>query len=274
MSTAVPKIREESTSGTEGRGEIEFLVFDADDLAAAKAAVLAVAPTTYDDLPLHSVNCVRAAEETHLGTIWDATVYYGRWSGSTPQEGSIYTFEIRGGTQHITHSLETVWRGGADDSSAPDHKGAIGVRGDEIEGVDIVVPISSWSETHYKAVSQVTPAYHAILNGLVGRTNNSDWREYAQGEVLFMGVTGRRPQIPGAKWELTYHFAYSQNAEDLVVGDIVIPEKRGWDYLWVSYGGDVDSDSVPGKPSLVQRPRYAYIERTYREGNFTALGID
>jgi hypothetical protein len=285
--TAVKKIREEGTAGNDGRAEVEWFVFDADNYDDAKTALLAAADATFDGLGLHSVNIVRVAEGSDLGTIWECTVYYGRHGGTTPQEGSIYTFEVRGGTQHVKHSRKTMARYGRWESgspgAAPNHRGAIGVKGDEIEGVDIVVPVFSWSETHYKSEAFVDAAYLAVVKAVCGSMNHALWRTYPAGEVLFMGVTGRRQQVPGAKWELTYNFAQSDNVANLNIGkegvipadgDLVVSAKAGWDYLWVEFGAGVDTDSVPGTPVPVQRPIYAHVERVYRQADFATLGID
>lgn len=273
MATVVQRERESSTSGVDGRGELEFYVIGADTLEEAKDALLDTAPETYDGLDLHSVQCDRVAGHTPFGTIWEATVYYGRNFGVFPQEEPVFTFETGGGTQHITHSKQTVWRGGVNGDSAPDQKGAIGVNGDNIDGVDIVVPQYRWSETHYKDEgAEVNAAYRRTLFDLTGKTNSEAWRGYKAGEVLFLGATGRRVQTPDGKWELTYHFAASPNAENLVIGDIAIPEKAGWDYLWVMFGSYVDT-SDPDRPELVKRPRYAYVERVYDSGKMQRLKI-
>ncbi len=48
---------------------------------------------------------------------------------------------------------------------------------------------------------------------------------------------------------------------------LTIPEKRAWDYLWVSYEDTVNANL------LVQIPRAAYVERVYKEVDFSLLGI-
>jgi len=44
----------------------------------------------------------------------------------------------RGGTEHITHTLQTV---GRYPPGVPNYHGAIGVTPDSVEGVDITVPV-------------------------------------------------------------------------------------------------------------------------------------
>jgi len=55
----------------------------------------------------------------------------------------------------------------------------------------------------------------------------------------------------------------------LIVGDIIVLEKRGWDYLWVFYVEKEDTDTR----TLVQSPRAAYVERVYRYRPFSLLSL-
>ena len=54
-----------------------------------------------------------------------------------------------------------------------------------------------------------------------------------------------------------------------MIGDIGPINKKGWEYLWVRYEDEEDTDAN----ALVKRPVAAYIEKVYRDGNFSALGI-
>jgi len=65
-----------------------------------------------------------------------------------PKE-STYTFDTGGGTQHITQSFKTKGSYPAPGFAAPDFRGAIGVTHEDVEGVDITVPVYNFSETHY-----------------------------------------------------------------------------------------------------------------------------
>ena len=69
------------------------------------------------------------------------------------------------------------------------------------------------------------------------------------------------------EWQLMFHFAVSPNRFNFFVGDILIKEKMGWDYLWVRYGDEINSNQ------LIKRPRSVYIERMYLFGNFADLRV-
>ena len=78
-----------------------------------------------------------------------------------------------------------------------------------------------------------------------------------------------RSKKPNAPWEITFRFAVSPNQSSLQVGKLKVPNKRGWDYLWVRYADTEDTASH----TLVKSPLGAYVERVYEEGDFSALGI-
>jgi len=215
----------------------------------------------YDGLVRQSLSIERIAED-----VWEGTVRYG--PRQPPQMGdSSYQFETGGGTQHITHSIQTVGRYAPPGKTAPDFQGAIGVTHDNVEGVDITVPVYNFSETHYIAVELVTNSYKATLFYLTGKVNNAPFRGFATGEVLFLGASGS--QRGQEDWEITFKFAASPNVQNMTIGDITGINKKGWEYLWVRYADDVDANAN----ALIKKPIAAYVEQVYQYADFSLLGI-
>ncbi len=66
---------------------------------------------------------------------------------------------------------------------------------------------------------------------------------------------------------MTFKFAVSPNAMNIRVGNMIIPFKYGWDYLWVRWA-DMKRNGV-----CVKVPVEAYVEKVYQDMNFYALGI-
>lgn len=245
--------------------EILYVVRGTSDDIAARDAVEAAAPLTHDGVPLDDIQVEQETSE-----IWFATVSY-----ATPQDGgpatigeSSYSFETGGGTQHVTQSLGTI---GSYPVDAPNFKGAISVSGTGInatvEGVDIVVPVYSFSETHILDDAAVTVGYRGTLFALTGTVNIASFKGTAAGECLFLGASGAKRGT--GDWEITYRFAASPNKTGLVVGDIVGITKNGWEYLWVFYE---DVEDATAK-MIVKRPLGAYVEKVYESGDFSLLGI-
>ncbi len=246
--------------------EITYVIRDSLTDVDARAQLLTASPTTNNALLRSDVQ----VEELHEG-IWLGTVRYAPSASNPPQAGeSSFAFETRGGTQHITQSLATVSSHKSPDlpgAAAPNFDGAIGVTEDNVEGVDITVPVYTFSETHFFSPSFVGAAYKNTLFGLTGRVNDAPFKGLAAGECLFLGAAGT--QRGDSPWEISFAFAGSPNVTGLSVGSIVGIEKKGWEYLWIRYQAAEDATAR----MLIRKPMAAYVERVYREGSFGSLGI-
>jgi len=258
-----------SRSATEGvdnnaSATLEYLVRGTDNDLAVHALVQATIPAFYRNLAFqsYSIDPVHVDASDAVG-FWNVSAQYGV---KDPNE-STYTFDTGGGTQHITQSLETKGSYAAPGSTAPDFGGAIAATHDDVEGVDITVPVYNFSETHYLNDALVTDAYKGTLFSLTGKTNQGAFRNFDAGEVLFLGASGTKRGKDD--WEITYKFAASPNVTSLQIGPITVSSKRGWELLWVRYADDEDSAAKV----LVKKPLAVYVERVYEEGNFSGLGI-
>ena len=248
--------------------ELSYFIKGTNDDLAARSALESTAPTQYDGLVRQDVQI----EPTDNAMLWYGTVRYAAASFSPPQTGdSVFSFDTGGGTRHITQSLQTILRKAPTGQTAPDFKGAIGVTDSDVQGVDVISPVYNFAETHYLPDSQVTQQYKVTLFGLTGKVNDAAFKGFAAGEVLFLGASGSKRAAPGGvdDWEITFKFAVSPNATNLVVGDIAQISKKGWEYLWVRYADGTDDNAK----ALVKRPLAAYVEKVYDAGDFSQLGI-
>lgn len=69
--------------------------------------------------------------------------------------------------------------------------------------------------------------------------------------------------------QTTFRFAASKNKTTFTVGGIVVPAKKGWEYMWVMYA-DRDDDTAK---RIVKLPIGVYIEQVYELADFAGLGI-
>lgn len=261
------------TTGANPAVELRFVVRgtggDVQNDEGALAALEGDAPADFLSLPRRDVRI----EPSGPG-LWDGEASYAPLQDESepPQQGeSVFTFDTGGGTQHITHSLATVGTFPAPGQTAPSFQGAIGVTADSVEGVDIVVPVFQFTETHVLPDASVTDAYKNTLMIMTGRVNSDAFRGFAAGSVLFLGAAGTKRGSPSGDgdWEITFRFAASANLSAITVGPITGISKKGWEYLWVRYEDTEDA----GAQSIVKRPVAAYVERVYLELPFTILGI-
>ena len=202
------------------------------------------------------------------------------------------SFDTGGGTQHITQGYP-VGSGDTLDferrfpATGPNQSGAIGVDGDSVAGVDVVVPQLQWTETYDVPSTYVTATYIRSVATLTGTVNNAAFRGFYPGEVLFLGASGNQEwdaEKGDGPWSLSFKFTASPNAGTtfgatgatggiidsqpaLTIGNITNIEKRGHEYLWVKYESDVEGSS------LLKKPKMVYVNKVYRDGNFAGLGI-
>lgn len=261
------------TEGDNPSTSIPYVILGTSDDAAAKAALKAGTPKTYDGLYRKSWDVTQVGPNQY-----DGTVTYGMRSSIWDQRNSddvpptVRSFETIGGTQHINQSLETLKTYAASGFTPTDFKKAIGITKDGIKGCDIISPVHEFSETHYFYAEDVDFSYIRDLRDLTGHVNNKTFRGFAPYEVLFMGASGVLRNED--QWEIVYKFATQYNnlvefGTDLTIGDITGIEKNGWDYLWVYYEFEKDTDTK----LLVEVPKAVYIEKVYYWGNFDLLGI-
>jgi hypothetical protein len=191
------------------------------------------------------------------------------------------SFDTSGGTQHITQAKGgTVTVKGSTTTTtstetkfpptAPSMDSAIGVDGDSVAGVDIVVPQLTWTETYDVPSPYVTNDYIKTVAALTGTVNKEAFRSFAAGEVLFLGASGSHEwdeEKGYGPWSLSYKFVASPNVTNETIGPVTGITKRGHDYLWIRY-----EDSVTDN-TLLKKPKFVYVNKVYRDGSFSGLGI-
>jgi hypothetical protein len=244
-----------------------YSILGTNDEAAAINALIGYAPLTrflYDRL----LSSRTFSLDPENYNVWRGKVSWKEKSTENqPLERgeSSFQFETTAGTAHVTHSLATIQKYKAGGGTPADFKQAVNYNGAEISGADIYTPTYSFSETHVFAPTVVTQSYKAQLFRLTGKTNQSAFRNFAAGEVLFLGASGSKRGDD--EWEISYRFACSENKTALTVGNISGISKKGWELLWV-YFKDAVSEDI-----LVKQPDQVNIERMYDDGDFFQLGI-
>ena len=264
-----------ATVGKNDEATLRYIVQGTDDDTAVRTTVDATAPADYKGLDQQDYE-MRPLGGTPGKEVWEVEVSYS--NGTTqkepertqnpPQTGdSSFSFNTGGGTQHISQSLATIasYKAAANPNNPPDNKQAIGVHGDQVDGVDIVVPVLNFAETHYLALGTVTATYVKNLARLTGTVNDAAFKGFDAGEVLFLGASGS--QRGDQDWEIAFNFAANENVTGISVGDITGIDKQGFHYLWVRYV------EVEDQNHLTKRPEYVYVEQVYQSRDFSLLGI-
>jgi len=219
---------------------------------------------------------------------WQVTINYEK-AGAEPSTNDPLkrsrSFDTTGGTQHIVQAVDgTVTFGSGNNvtvvttsgetkfppSAAPSMSGAINVDDNGVNGVDIVVPQLQWQEQYDVPNSYVTNGYIRGVAAMTGTVNNASFRGFAAGEILFSGCSGSQEwddQKGRGPWSLTYRFVASPNVTNQTIGTISSINKRGHDYLWVKY------ETATSTNDIIKKPKYVYVDKVYRDGDFSQLGI-
>jgi hypothetical protein len=246
----------EGSEGDQPEAELRYVIQGTDDDAVVRALLEATSPASYLGLRRGEIRFDPLGSD-----IWECAVRYSQ--AEQPQ----FTFDTGGGSQHISQSLLSVARYSAPGEVAPDFKGAIGVNEDQVAGTDITVPVFNFSETHSIDNALVNTAYKLNLFALTGKVNAAEFKDFARGELLFLGASGSR-RGTGA-WEITFRFAASPNVASLSLGSITGIQKEGWHYLWVRFTDDEDATAR----TLIKRPISAHVEQVYQYADFSLLGL-
>src|SRR5690606_18100622 len=124
-----------ATQGDQPSAERRYVIEGTDDDAVAHAELLEHSPVDHYGLPRASTSTERIGE-----LAWQGSVRYGKQEESETGDSS-FQFDTGGGTQHITQSLQTMGVYGPPNQTPPRFNGAIGVTKDNVEGVDVIVPV-------------------------------------------------------------------------------------------------------------------------------------
>jgi len=217
---------------------------------------------------------------------WQLEVSYSKEGGESEEQRDPMkrsrSFDTGGGVQHVTQAIgsdafpngEQRFHTGS--PAAPDMFGAIGVDGDSVNGVDIIIPQLTWTESYDVPNQYVSTNYIKTVSSLTGTVNNAAFRTFAAGEVLFAGASGSQQwdsDKGDGPWNLSYKFIASPNQGSgktlpaITVGAVTNVEKDGHDYLWVRYEDSVANDT------LFKRPKFVYVNKVYRRADFSQLGL-
>jgi hypothetical protein len=178
-----------------------------------------------------------------------------------------WSASISAGTQHITQAIETISVSVPAGKVAPDRKGVINVSAEGVGGVDIYSPEVRF--TISERIPQMTFGRLKQLAFLACKVNFGNWGPFFAREVLYVGSEFPEGDAGNAR-QVTHNFAYSETRKNIVINDITVPLKRGWDYLWVEYEQATDS----GSNTQFQKPLAAHVVRVYNQIDFeNELGV-
>lgn len=140
--------------------------------------------------------------------------------------------------------------------------------GQEVQGIDIAIPVASWDETYYFNPTVITPTYKMNCLKLVGSVNDATFRTCAARQVLLQSVEGNKKAAD--PWIVTFSFLFKDNVtatyrmsdgQDRQVTTI------GHQLIDVRYGKGKIGNVTCGIPKVI------LVHDVYPLGDFSLLGI-
>lgn len=200
------------------------------------------------------------------------------------------SYGVRGGTQKITQSIQTIKKSATDDPSgagriARDFGNAIGVtekNGEtSVEGCDVLAGEVAWSYTAQIPDAAFTGAYATIIENLMCSPKNrrhcknaAAFFGYEAGEVLLINFDVSELDGSGYR-KMKFDFAIKRNRELVTISEDPLLELNnvgGWSFVWVTY--EKQTTTVGGKIRTRVVPFEAYEEEVYEDGDFTKLKLE
>lgn len=142
---------------------------------------------------------------------------------------------------------------------------------DQIEGVDIFAPTIEINEEHSFRESEFTPAMRQKIASMVAKVNQSPFREWAAGEVLFLGASARKIN---KRWIVGFNFRIRRNrmitvstVDSAGAQAAQTVEKKGWQYYWARAWRVVSNGKV------ITGMKSVHVADVYEEADFADFGF-
>ena len=140
------------------------------------------------------------------------------------------------GNVHVTAGRRISGHNGTGD--CPDNKGVMH-DGMEITGTEIPVAEDRLTIAYRHPQAYLNAAYIRAVGSLRGFPNNDYFLGYEPGEVRYMGGNFVQTECEASA---SYAFDISRNALNLVVGEVTIPAKTGFDVISPTWEAEVDAN--------------------------------
>lgn len=242
-------------------------------------AVIDNAPAEYLTLPM------APPRRREIGSgWWEVTVPYSAKEAeankrSEPQQsggmtGFSFSFSFRGTTQRIRQSVQLVAKyGSAPTTSVVGKSDPIGYDGQRVNGVDIIIPQATFSETHKFEYNEVDNDQKFAWLRLIGKTNAAKFRNAEIGELLLTSITGQ--QSGSEPWDITFEFLFQENGSQTFT---IFPKGGGASSdTAVSYQGhhviDFGYEDAVSANERINNLVWVKVHQVYKSGDYSQLGI-
>ncbi len=207
--------------------------------------------------------------------------------GDNPTLGTL-EMDGSGGTEHVTQciSQKAFPAAGAATPTEIVERKIVGLHKDGVNGVDIDSPGSVFTITKKWLPQAISGDYLMNLSYLRAKTNSASytlrwgWKgsvyqiEFPTGELRYLSTraTTSFTRSGIGVWEISYSMMHAKNRTQIKLADgsagIIIPEKKGHEYLWCMYRKENLTGSYK---ATIETPECAFIAQMYESEDFKSI---
>lgn len=193
-----------------------------------------------------------------------------------------YDFDVSTTSGHISHAIhQTEFPGNLADDAGTLKRAIEATYEGDVRGIDIPVPSLTlsvskvWPRAQWRGTAGIANA--KTLARCAGKTNKFAWWGFAQGELRFMSA--RPEEIGVIATKVTYTFEASENRANIDMGEmgngagVVVPLKRGHEYLGVYHKRQPVPNPVGGGEVMVPKPWIVYVSQVSEEVDYSIFGL-
>jgi len=245
-----------------GSATLPYIVIDTDDESEAREKVKAEAPAAFEGLVRKTLTGKRiGAKAFHFD------VAYG--DADCSADDTVFSFNTQGGVGKAMYAHNTTRYG-----TCPEVNNAVNITTNgetqTIEGYDVVVPALEFQLRHCFDPADLTMAYIKTVSRLTGTINAAPFKNYDEGELLFVGADGNAEGT--IRGEIEFAFMAKENLENLSIGDVNGIDKKGHQILW-PWNRDKVAEDQAGRKWIMPAPKGIYVQDVYRPADWSGLGI-
>jgi hypothetical protein len=210
-----------------------------------------------------TLTCVRLSYSSYRVTITYNVLSAGTLQ-PTPTGSANYTFQFNAQPVTRLYSLQTLARAPA---SAPSMNGLLNVPydGSAVQPVTINPPPATDRIEYAYAGGFITGSYRTTVRRLMGKIATGAFLGEPAG--CFMLVECHASRRSDGDFMIAFGFAFDE-AKSITMGTLTL-NAPPHSYVWSQSEPDFDpTNRVP-----LLKPRYAYAERIWQSGDFSALGL-
>lgn len=239
----------------------------------ARNQVMATAPMIYEGCTRKSIDL----DKSEGAAIYFRVTY--EKTGSEPTTETTTEPEVSFDLSSSPVTMKRAYAQSSYGSEAPDAGLTIGWNGKsgdqcEVAGVEVSTCMIRKSYTVQMKYSELTTEWEKKIAKLFGCVNDTAWKGYSAGEVLFLGCSFSGVDSKKTVFNVTFNFGISFNETGIDVGKdskgkTINVNKTGWQYVWdivKSQYSDIDSP-----PAI--KIMGVYVSTVYKTGSFGQLGI-